>query len=75
VGFFQAARRCFEKYNVSRFHTVVEDSVEGGTSKVDYVAVVEGEPKALCKEMSPSVRATSELNLEGKTSVYIYGIY
>ena len=33
----------------------MEDSVEGGRSKVDYVALVDDEPKALCEAKSPSV--------------------
>jgi hypothetical protein len=33
----------------------VENSVEGARSMVDYVALVDSEPKALCEAESPSI--------------------
>jgi hypothetical protein len=38
-----------------RFGTTKENSVEDGSSKVGYVALVDNEPKALCEAKSPSV--------------------
>ncbi|KIL63596.1 hypothetical protein M378DRAFT_12032 [Amanita muscaria Koide BX008] len=43
TGFFKATRKCLGEFG------------EGGTSKVDYVALVNDEPKALCEAKSPSV--------------------
>lgn len=37
------------------FATTKEDSVVDGTSKVDYVALVDNEPRALCEAKSPWV--------------------
>jgi hypothetical protein len=45
------------EYGGYDFDTVVEDRVEAGTSKVDYVGQVNGEDKALCEAKSPSVMA------------------
>jgi hypothetical protein len=41
-------------YNRYSFRTELEHSVEGCCSKVDYVGLVDGEPKALCDAISPS---------------------
>jgi hypothetical protein len=54
-GFFDATRRCLGKYNQYRFETTFEHSVQGARSKVDYLAVVDGEARALCDAKSPSV--------------------
>jgi hypothetical protein len=54
-GFFTAARKCLAACGGYRFKTVKEDSVEGGSSKIDYLALVDNEGKALCKAKSPSV--------------------
>jgi hypothetical protein len=42
-------------YGTHRFKTSKEASVEGGRSKVDYVALVDNEDKLLCEARSPSV--------------------
>ena len=57
-GFFQATRKrlgeCDAHFDY-RFKTAKEQSVEGGSPKVDYVALVNDEPKALVEATSPSV--------------------
>jgi len=42
-GFFLAVRKCLAVYGAHRFKTSKEASVEGGRSKVDYVALVDDE--------------------------------
>lgn len=42
-------------YGRHRFRTVKENSVEGGSSKVDYVLLVDDDVPALCEAKSPSV--------------------
>ena len=54
-GFFEATRRCLGECGPYRFKTAKEQSVEGGSSKVDFHALVNGEPKALLEAKSPSV--------------------
>ena len=56
-GFFEAARRCFGECDpgLYDFDTAWEESVEGGSSKIDYVALVNDESKALIEVKSPSV--------------------
>jgi len=51
-GFFAAIGKCLWVFDRSEFRTV-EEQVVGG-SKVDYVGLVDGEPKALCETKSPS---------------------
>ena len=50
-----------------KFATTKKDSVENGTSKVDYVALVGNEPRALCEAKSPLVmdKAGDALPLHG----------
>jgi hypothetical protein len=54
-GFFVAVRKCLAEYGGYRFETAVEDLVEGGSSKVDYVALADDRRMALCEAKSPSV--------------------
>ncbi|KAF8227898.1 hypothetical protein L208DRAFT_1067652, partial [Tricholoma matsutake] len=54
-GLFEATRRCLGEYDQSYFEPAKEQLVEGGSSKVDYDALVNGEPKALLEAKSPSV--------------------
>ena len=54
-GFFEAARRCLEECGPYHFNVDEEHSVKGGSSKVDYVALVNNRPKVLCEAKSPSV--------------------
>lgn len=55
TGFLEATRRCLGECGPYRFKTAKEQSVEGGSSKVDYEALVNGESKALLEGKSPSV--------------------
>ncbi|KAM6493291.1 hypothetical protein JOM56_011425 [Amanita muscaria] len=55
TGFFKATRKCLGEFGSYSFKTAKKHSVEGGTSKIDYVALVNGEPKAVCEAKSPSV--------------------
>ena len=55
TGFYPAARKCLWEYGQYTFGTAKEDSVEGGSSRVDYVALVNNERRALCEAMSPSL--------------------
>ncbi|KAM6493292.1 hypothetical protein JOM56_011426 [Amanita muscaria] len=55
TGFFEATRRCLKQCGPYRFKTKLEQSVEGSSSRVDYVVLVNKEPKALCEATSPSV--------------------
>lgn len=54
-GVFQAARKCLWEYDQYLFKTIKEDVAVGGSSKVDYVAQVDGKGIALCEANSPSV--------------------
>jgi len=54
-GVYEAARKCLAEYGEYRFRVNEEDSVEGGSSRVDYVVVVNGSPTALCEAKLPSV--------------------
>jgi hypothetical protein len=55
-GVFDAAERCLLAYDGSHDFVTSEESVfEGCSSRVDYVAVVDGEDKFLCEAKSPSV--------------------
>jgi hypothetical protein len=54
-GFFEATRKCLGRCGPYRFKTAKEQSVEGGSSKVDYVALVNNESNALLEAGSPSV--------------------
>jgi hypothetical protein len=54
-GVYEAARKCLAEYGGYHFTTDEENSVQGGSSKVDYVALVNGSSKALCEAKSPSV--------------------
>ena len=54
-GFFVAAGTCLWEYGQYDFQDTKEDLVEGASSKVDYVALVDGESKVLCEVKSPSV--------------------
>ena len=57
MGFFQATRRFLAKFEPGSYYfsTALEQSVEGGSSKVDYIALVNDESKALIEAKSPSV--------------------
>jgi len=52
-GFFAAVGKCLWVFDRSEFGTVEEHVV--GDSKVDYVGLVDDEPKVLCEAKSPSV--------------------
>jgi hypothetical protein len=52
-GFFVAVGKCLWVFDQSEFGTD-EEHVVGG-SKVDYVGLVDNEPKTLCEAKSPSV--------------------
>ena len=54
-GFFEATRRCLGECGPYSFDTDKEQSVEGGSSKVDYDAQVNDESMALVEAKSPSV--------------------
>ena len=54
-GFFEATRRCLGECGPYSFDTDKEQSVEGGSSKIDYDALVNDESKALVEVKSPSV--------------------
>ena len=54
-GAYRAARECLSIYGRYLFGTAKINSVEGGSSKVDYVLLVDGDGKALCEAKSPSV--------------------
>jgi hypothetical protein len=51
-GVCRAAQGCLFVYGRHRFK---ENSVEGGSSKVDYVLLVDDDKQALCETKSPSV--------------------
>lgn len=53
-----AVCKCLVKYSQYAFSTDKENVVKGGSSKVDYVVLVDDEPKALCEEKSASVMKT-----------------
>jgi hypothetical protein len=56
VGFLEATRRCLGECGpYDCFDTALEQSVKGGSSKVDYEALVNDESKALLEVKSPSV--------------------
>jgi hypothetical protein len=55
VGFFQAIRKCLGECGPYDFETAKEQSVEGGSSKIDYDLLVNDESKALFEAKSPSV--------------------
>jgi hypothetical protein len=54
VGVCEAARGCLFVYGHHRFDVSV-NSIEGGTSKVDYLVVVDNSKVALCEAESPSI--------------------
>lgn len=54
-GAFTAIEKCLWVYGRHVFDTLEENLVDGASSKVDYVAVVDNETKALCEAKSPSV--------------------
>ena len=53
--YLQAARIFLAIYGDQDFETFKENSVEGGSSSVDYVLVVDNNEVALCEAKSPSV--------------------
>ena len=55
MGFFQATRRCLGECGPYHFQTAKEHSVEGGSSQVDYNALVNDESMVLVEARSPSV--------------------
>jgi hypothetical protein len=54
-GLFKATCRCLRECGPYSFKTAKEQSVEGGSSKVDYDALMNNESKALLEAKSPSV--------------------
>jgi len=52
---FAAVENCLWVYGRYVFDALEENVVNGSRSKIDYVALVDGEPKALCEAKSPSV--------------------
>ena len=54
-GVYRAARGCLFKYGGHTFKADKENSVEGGSSKVDYVMLVDDDKQVLCEVKSPSV--------------------
>jgi hypothetical protein len=54
-GIFVATGKCLWEYEQSRFRTTQEHLAERGGSKVDYVVLVDREPKGLVEAKSPSV--------------------
>jgi hypothetical protein len=54
-GFFKATRKCLGECGPYRFKTAKEQSVEGGSSKIDYDALVNDESMVLVEAKSPSV--------------------
>jgi len=54
-GFLVSAERCLWEYGGCNFGNLFEHLVEGGSSKVDYVALVDNASTALCEAKSPSV--------------------
>ena len=59
LGFFEATRRCLGECGPYAFQTVNEKSVEGGSSKIDYKALVNDESKVFFEAKSPSVMKKS----------------
>jgi hypothetical protein len=54
-GLCEATRRCLWEYGKYSLKTARDDPVDGGSSRVDYVALVNNERRALCEAKSPSV--------------------
>ncbi|KIL58501.1 hypothetical protein M378DRAFT_170490 [Amanita muscaria Koide BX008] len=56
-GFFEAARKCFGNFGFGPypFEAAKERCVTGGSSKVDYIFLINGEPTVLCEAESPLV--------------------
>jgi len=54
-GVYEAARKCLAEFGGYRFTTDEENSIRGGGSRVDFVAMVDGHGRALCEAKSPSV--------------------
>lgn len=54
-GLFTATQVCLDMFGEYVFRTAKEEHVEGGTSKVDYVGMVDDERKVLTEAKSPSV--------------------
>ena len=59
-GVYEAARKCLVEYGGYCFTVNQESSVEGASSRVDYVAMVNDSPMALCEAKSPSVMKNEE---------------
>ena len=55
TGFLKAATSCLQQYNNYEMDIAREHSVEGGSSKVDYVVVADGEDRVLVEAKSPAV--------------------
>jgi hypothetical protein len=55
IGFLDAAQKCLSICGDDTFEPLHDASVKGGSSKVDYVALVGGEERALIEAKSPSV--------------------
>ena len=61
-GFFEATRKCLGECGPYRFKTAKEESVKGGSSRVDYDALVNDESKALSEaKLSLVMKKAGEL--------------
>jgi hypothetical protein len=54
MGFFQATCKCLEECGLYNFKTAKEYSVKGGSSQVDYNALVDDKSVVLVEAKSPS---------------------
>jgi hypothetical protein len=56
-GFFEATRKCLGNFGFGpySFETAKERYVAGGSSKVDYIFLINSEPTVLCEAESPLV--------------------
>ena len=55
TGVYRAARGCLFVYGRHRFKTDKDNSVEGGSSEVDYVLLIDTDELALREAKSPSI--------------------
>ena len=75
MGFFEATRRCLGVSGPYRFKTAKEQSVKGGSSKIDYDVLVNDRSKVLLEVKSPSVmkKAGELLPQRGIELKWVYG--
>src|SRR5258708_1573879 len=55
TGVYKAVRGCLFLYGRHSLNINLEDSVERGSSKVDYVLLVDNDKLSLCEAKSPSI--------------------